>query len=128
MILDSSVIIALVRREPGFGELIEKLTENERAGIGSATLVEAGIVIEARTGLDSRALLERFLVDFNVATLEFGEAHWREAIAAFRRYGKGRHPAALNFGDCLTYATARLAGEPLLFVGDDFSKTDLERA
>jgi hypothetical protein len=54
-----------------------------------------------------------------------GEIHWREAVDAFRRYGKGRHRAALNFGDCMTYATARLAGESLSFIGDDFALTDL---
>ena len=58
----------------------------------------------------------------------FGELHWREAVDAYRRYGKGRHPAALNFGDCMTYAVASLAGEPLLFIGEDFSLTDLEPA
>lgn len=60
--------------------------------------------------------------------MPFGEAHWREAVEAYRRFGKGRHPAGLNFGDCLTYATAKLAGEPLLFVGEDFPATDLEAA
>jgi ribonuclease VapC len=58
--------------------------------------------------------------------LSFGDAHWRIAQSAFVRYGKGRHPAALNFGDCLTYATAYVAGEPLLCVGNDFAQTDLE--
>ena len=60
--------------------------------------------------------------------MPFGEAHWREALAAYRRFGRGRHRANLNFGDCLSYAVARLAGEPLLFVGDDFAATDLPRA
>jgi len=55
------------------------------------------------------------------------ERHWRTAVEAFRRFGKGRHPAALNFGDCLTYATAKLADRPLFFVGNDFGKTDLPR-
>jgi len=60
--------------------------------------------------------------------VSFGEDHWREAARAFRRFGKGRHPAALNFGDCLTYAVARLAGAPLLCVGEDFPQTDLDLA
>jgi ribonuclease VapC len=58
----------------------------------------------------------------------FGEPHWRAALEAFRRFGKGRHPAGLNFGDCLSYAVARVAGHPLLFVGNDFSCTDIEVA
>jgi ribonuclease VapC len=55
----------------------------------------------------------------------FDEGHWREALAAFIRFGKGRHPAGLNFGDCLSYATATIAAQPLLAVGEDFAKTDL---
>jgi len=58
--------------------------------------------------------------------LPFGDEHWRLAAQAFGRYGKDRHPAGLNYGDCLTYATAKLAGEPLLSLGDDFAQTDLE--
>ena len=128
MILDSSVIVAIVRREPGFEELVRKLEHAAGVGIGTPTLTEAGVVIDAKLGLESRAVLERFLSDFDVTPVPFGEDHWREAIGAFRRFGKGRHAAGLNFGDCLTYAVARLAGQPLLFVGDDFNGTDLEKA
>lgn len=78
--------------------------------------------------VDSSALLERLLDELGIDEVPFGEIHWREAVDAFRRFGRGRHPAALNFGDCLTYAAATLAGEPLLFVGEDFSRTDVERA
>jgi ribonuclease VapC len=73
------------------------------------------------------AVLDRFLRDFQVTPIAFGELHWLEALEAFRRFGKGRHPAALNFGDCMSYATAKLAGRPLLFVGDDFTRTDIAR-
>jgi ribonuclease VapC len=86
------------------------------------------MVIHSRTGLDSRSLLDRFTTGFEVTMIDFGVDHWREALAAFRRYGKGRHPAGLNFGDCLSYAVAKLAGEPLLFLGEDFSKTDVASA
>ncbi len=127
MILDSSAILAIARREPGFEALVEKMDGAETLGIGTPTLVETGIVLDARFGFDSSAILERFLRDFEIATVLFGDDHWREAIEAFRRFGRGRHAANLNFGDCMTYAVARLSGEPLLFVGDDFSKTDLER-
>lgn len=125
MILDSSVVIALARREAGFERLIETMVAATTLAIGAPTLVETGIVLEARMRIDVRGFLERFLVDFEITTVHFNESHWREALAAFRRYGKGRHPAALNFGDCLTYAVAKLSGEPLLFVGDDFARTDL---
>lgn len=128
MILDSSVIVAIVRRETGSEGLLERLNGAEVAAIGGPTLAEAGIVLEARLGLDARAVLERFVADFRVETIPFGPAHWREALGAFRRYGRGRHPAALNFGDCLTYAVARLAEAPLLCTGDDFRHTDLTLA
>jgi ribonuclease VapC len=128
MIIDSSVLLAIIFREPGFEALLDRLLAAEAAAAGAPTLTEAGIVLEARLGKDSHGLLERILDEFGVQEIPFGEVHWRVAVEAFRRYGRGRHPASLNFGDCLTYATARLAGESLLFVGDDFSGTDLETA
>ena len=77
---------------------------------------------------EGRTILLSFLQEVNVDVLSFSDAHWRIAQSAFVRYGKGRHPAALNFGDCLTYAIAYVAGEPLLCVGEDFPLTDLELA
>src|SRR2546422_564477 len=74
------------------------------------------------------AELRRFLQESGLVPIPFGEAHWREAVEAYARFGRGRHRAGLNFGDCLSYATARLAGRPLLCVGDDFKKTDLALA
>ncbi|MGB5816831.1 MAG: type II toxin-antitoxin system VapC family toxin [Thermoanaerobaculia bacterium] len=128
MILDSSVIVAIVRREPGFEDLVERLRQASSLGIGTPTLTEAGVVLEARLKIDARGVLERFLRDFEVATIPFGDLHWQESLAAYRRFGKGRHPAGLNFGDCMSYSTAKLAATPLLYLGDDFSKTDLEPA
>lgn len=126
MILDTSVLLAIVFREPGFERLVAELTDADAVAAGTPTLAETGIVLTARLGPAADGLLERMLDEFGVQEIPFGEIHWREAVDAFRRFGKGRHPAALNFGDCLTYATARLAGEPLRFVGDDFVQTDLE--
>jgi ribonuclease VapC len=128
VILDTSALVAITLREPGFENLVAKLRAADTLGIGGPTLVEAGIVLSARLGIEPQALLDRFLRDFGVVSVTFGDLHWREALEAFRRFGKGRHPAALNFGDCLSYAAARLAGHPLLFVGDDFSRTDIEAA
>lgn len=128
MIVDSSALAAIVFREPGYPELFEKLAGARNAGVGTPTLAEAGIVITARLRRDARPLLERILQEFEIVQVPFGEAHWREAVRAYRRFGKGRHRAALNFGDCLAYATARLAGQPLLCVGLDFRKTDLPLA
>jgi ribonuclease VapC len=128
VILDSSAIVAIVHREPGFETIAAKIGAASAVGIGTPTLLEAGIVIEARLGVDAQSLLDRFMADFEVTRVPFGEQHGREALRAFRRFGRGRHPAALNFGDCMAYATARLAGEPLLYVGEDFSRTDITPA
>ncbi len=128
MILDSSAILALFFREPGYEKLLHILSSAETVGIGAPTLVECGIVLSARMNMDARGLLARFLEEADVTVIPYTEAHYGLAIGAWLKYGKGRHPAALNFGDCLAYATARLAGMPLLCVGDDFPQTDLELA
>lgn len=125
MIVDTSVLLAIVFREPGYEHLIRELTHADAVAAGTPTLAETGIVLASRLGSAADGMLERMLDEFGVQEIPFGEIHWREAVDAFRRFGKGRHPAALNFGDCLTYATARLAGEPLRFVGADFTQTDL---
>ena len=128
MILDTSAIVAIVMREPGHEALVAKLRAAGILGIGTPTLTETGMVLSARLGVEPQALLDRFLRDFGVVPVPFGELHWREALDAFRRFGKGRHPAALNFGDCLSYAAAKVANHPLLFVGNDFARTDIEIA
>lgn len=127
MILDSSAILEVLFRGPEHAEVLARMRAAEVLAAGAPTLAETGIVLHARLGEASRGLLERFLDEFGVAEIPFGEVHWREAVEAFRRFGRGRHPAGLNFGDCLTYAAAHLAGEPLLFVGEDFARTDVTR-
>ncbi len=127
MIVDSSAIIAIVLREPGWEELIAKLGAEPAAGIGAPTLVETGLVLTAKIGTRARSLLSQFLQEAGLTIVPFAEEHWRTAVEAYARFGKGRHAAGLNFGNCLTYAVARLADQPLLFTGDDFSKTDLTR-
>jgi ribonuclease VapC len=128
MIVDSSALLAIVFREPGYEGLLERLDGAEAVAAGTATLAETGIVLQARLGAAADGMLERMLDELDIQEIPFGEIHWREAVDAYRRFGRGRHPAGLTFGDCLTYATARLSGEPLLFVGDDFLETDLESA
>lgn len=126
MILDSSAVVAILVREPDFERLLDRLTPG--AGIGAPTLVEIGIVVTRKLGSHGRTSLAGFLQESEVVTVPFTDDHWRVGLDAFLRFGKGRHPAALNFGDCLTYATARLAGEPLLCRGEDFARTDLALA
>ena len=124
MIVDTSVLLAIVFREEGWAALVDELVAADAVAAGTPTLAETGIVLSARLGPAADGLLERMLDEFAIQEIPFGEIHWREAVDAFRRYGKGRHPAALNFGDCMTYATARLAGERLRFTGRDFAQTD----
>jgi ribonuclease VapC len=93
--------------------------------IGAPTRLEAGIVLAARFGPRGKTALARFLQENSIATVAFDEAHASVALDAYSRFGTGRHPAALNFGDCCTYAIASVAGEPLLCTGDDFTRTDL---
>jgi ribonuclease VapC len=128
LILDSSAILAAMLAEPSAGQVLERLDAAFSIGIASPTLVEAAIVLSSRLGKDSRPRLNEFLREAEVEIVPFGPGHVDAAIDAFMRYGKGRHPASLNFGDCLTYAAAAVAALPLLFTGNDFSKTDIEAA
>lgn len=126
MIVDSSAIIAIFLREPDAESLLSAIFDADYVGIGAPTAAETGIVLTNRLRRDATMLLDRFFREADIDRVPFGIAHWHEAVQAYARFGKGRHPAALNFGDCMTYATASLAREPLLCKGDDFSKTDLE--
>lgn len=126
MILDSSAVVGILLREPNAGDLLEKIESDRTLGIGAPTLVETAIVLASRFGADAGRLLSSFFRESAVVVIPFGEEHARIAVEAFARYGKGRHRAALNFGDCMAYAVAKLAGQPLLCTGDDFRKTDLD--
>ena len=126
MIVDTSAMVAIVLREPDYEAVMTTLTQpGTPAGMGTPTVAELGIVLSARLAGDARRLVADLLQQFEIAEVHFTEAHWRAAVDAFWRYGRGRHRAALNFGDCLSYAVAHVAGEALLFVGDDFAATDL---
>ncbi len=128
MILDSSAVVAVVMQEPGYQTVLERLTAGARLAIGTPTLTESAIVLSARLGADARGLLARLLTEGSIVTIPFTDAHFGVALDAWWRFGKGRHAAALNFGDCMAYAVARVADEPLLCTGDDFPRTDLELA
>ena len=128
MILDSSAIVSIFFQEPDYEILLLKLKAAENIGVGTPTLVECGIVLSARLNKDARGLLARFLKETNVTVIPFSDTHYGIATGAWLKYGKGRHPAGLNFGDCLSYAVAKLANMPLLCVGNDFPQTDLTLA
>lgn len=128
MIVDSSAIVAILLRDRGWEGLVAKLGEDPAPAVGAPTLAETGIVLTAKLGRNARALLSRFIQEAGLTVVPFDDAHWPLALDAYRRFGKGRHPAGLNFGDCLTYATTRLAVQPLLCIGGDFARTDLPLA
>jgi len=128
VILDTSAVLAILLRESDMDRLLPRLAAAYEVAIGAPTLVETSIVLSRKVGPMSSSLIERFLGELRVEIVPFDLRHWRVAIEANRRFGKGRHPAALNFGDCLAYATARVAGKPLLAKGKDFAKTDLTLA
>lgn len=128
MILDTSAVVGILLREDGHARLAGSVTEAVQVCIGAPTLVETEMVLVGRLGPQAKSLIRDFVLDEEIEVLPFGHEHARVAGGAFIRYGKGRHAAGLNYGDCMTYATARLAGEPLLCLGDDFAKTDLKLA
>jgi ribonuclease VapC len=124
--IDTSAIVAVVGAEVDAPKLLAKLEGRDLLTVGAPTLVEASMVLGGRTGAAGIEALRRFAQRHTLVIVPYGRAHWDVAADAFLRYGKGRHPAALNFGDCLTYAVAKIAGEPLLCLGNDFAQTDLE--
>jgi ribonuclease VapC len=126
VIVDSSALIPVLLKETHHKRLIDALAAAPRVAVGGATLAETGMVLVSRLGIRGKTLLARLVQEVEIDVVSLGSGHWTVAVDAFAKYGKGRHPAALNFGDCLTYAVARVAAEPLLCVGDDFPRTDLE--
>lgn len=127
MVIDSSVLIAILRREPEEQDFRNAIKLASSRLLSAPTRVEAGIVALGRRGETGLEQMQALLESLKLATVPLSADHARLAIDAFRRFGKGRHPAGLNFGDCFSYALAKATGEPLLFKGDDFSQTDVKR-
>jgi len=128
MVLDSSAIVAIHLREPGHERLVERIDAAEVVVVGVPTLLETAMVLTARLGQDARPMIFGFLRRLEAEVVPFNEEHLDAAITAFIRFGRGRHPAALNFGDCMSYAVASAVGMPLLFTGEDFRRTDIAQA
>lgn len=124
---DTSALMAVVLAEPEAERFLIALT-SDPVTISSVSLAEAAIVAEARQGPDATRDLEVLVAGVVDRVAAVDEAHAWAAVGAWRRFGKGRHPAGLNFGDCFAYATASLGDLPLLFKGDDFSQTDVRAA
>jgi len=128
MVLDTSALVAVLFDEPERDDFIRRIAVAPRRLISAGTLIESSIVVESRRGEVAGRELDLFLHRADVQTVAVNEEQALMARAAWRRYGKGRHPAGLNFGDLFAYALARATGEELLFKGDDFTKTDLTQA
>ena len=128
MVIDTSAVLAILQDEPERRAFNTLVAGAETRLLSAASLVELFIVVEARFGFDGQGDLDLFLSTAEIEIVAVDRAQAELARRAFSRYGKGRHRAGLNFGDCFSYALAKGAGVPLLFKGNDFSYTDLEAA
>ncbi len=128
MVIDSSVLIAILEDEPERDGFLDAMARSEIRLMSTASVVEASNIALSRTGEQGLAILEQLIEDLRIDRIPVAVDHIRFAVDAFRRFGKGRHPAGLNFGDCFPYALARATGAPLLFKGDDFTRTDIKPA
>ncbi len=125
MVIDTSAIIAILTAEPETNRLANAIATDPRRMMGSFSLLEAGIVIESRKGDSGGRELDILLHRVNIEVIPLTLELVQLAQEAWSRFGKGRHPARLNIGDCCSYALAKYSGEPLLFKGNDFSQTDI---
>lgn len=126
MVIDTSAITAILFDEPERSSFTAAIAAASRRLISAATLVECGIVVEARRGEIAGRELDLLLHRADIAVIPLDAQQAELARSAWRRFGRGNHPAGLNLGDCFTYALAKASGEPLLFKGDDFAQTDVE--
>jgi ribonuclease VapC len=127
VILDSSALVSMLLKEHGYSEIVVAIARADYVGVGTPTLAETEIVLRARKVKNAALILGALLKSLDAVEIPFTEQHWSIAGAAFARFGKGTgHKAGLNFGDCLTYAIAKHANLPLLFVGNDFVHTDIQ--
>jgi ribonuclease VapC len=126
MVIDASAIVAIFLREPEREFYLDLILKAKARYISAVTFVETGIVLEGRRGAVARHEVMRFLERSAIEVVAVDVEQAAAALEAWRTYGKGRHPAGLNLGDCFSYALSRSTGEPLLAKGHDFMQTDLE--
>ena len=126
MVIDTSVMVAIAFDEPEAAIFERLITGDPIRLISAASLFEAAMVIESSQGEPGGRDLDRWLQKIGVHIIAVEPEHAEQARLAWRRFGKGRHPASLNFGDCFSYALAKMSRQPLLFKGNDFSRTDIE--
>ena len=128
MILDASAVVAILFREGDAWRYEEAIAAAPYCRMSPVNFVEAAMVLESRDGPARGESLDAFMETAQVELAPTTPDHARAARQAWRRFGKGNHPAGLNFGDCFAYALAETSGEPLLFKGEDFALTDVEDA
>lgn len=126
MVLDSSALVALLLGESQAPALAAAIAADPKRLISAFTAFEAAVVVEARKGPSGGREFDLLVHRTHIEIVPMTADHFKVAREAYAKFGKGRHPAGLNLGDCCSYALAKYSGEPLLFVGDDFSKTDLK--
>jgi len=128
MVVDTSALVAILLREPDADRIDRTLADAPMRLMSAVTRVELSLVIEGRYGEPGRMDIERLLKDAGVEIAAVTPQQAEIAIEAFRRFGRGRHRAALNIGDCFSYALAKATDQPLLFKGNDFIHTDIRPA
>jgi ribonuclease VapC len=125
MVIDTSAIVAILQAEPGHGTFLKAIESADSNWMSVASYVESSIVIESRYGLEGLRDLDRLISRAGIELIAVDKEQGQLARSAFSHFGKGRHRAGLNYGDCLSYAAAMSLGEPLLAKGDDFMHTDV---
>lgn len=128
MILDTSALLAVLLGEPDANRFEKAIATSAPCRMSVASVLEAAIVVESRGGIAAGHELDAFLENADIELVSVTPGHLEAARQAWRRFGKGNHPARLNFGDCFAYALAADMQEPLLFKGEDFARTDLDAA
>jgi ribonuclease VapC len=128
MVIDSSALVAILLGEAGADRFTGALNEAPSLLMSAASVLETSMVIDSRLGDAAAKILDRWLETTPIEIVVVTRHQIEVAREGFRRFGKGRHPAGLNFGDCFSYALAKVSGESLLYQGDDFSKTDISPA
>jgi ribonuclease VapC len=128
MVVDTSALVAIFLLEPEAEQFAHAILEAPRSAISAANLLEACIILDARVGHQDSSELDEFIASVGLEVEPVTVDQVRVARQAYRTYGRGNHPAALNFGDCFAYALAKTTGLPLMFKGDDFAQTDITPA
>jgi ribonuclease VapC len=126
MVIDTSALLAILQDEPERRRFNEILEAAETRSLSTAAFVETSIVIESRYGAAGLRDLDALMATASIALVEVSPEQAHLARSAFSQFGKGRHPAGLNFGDCFSYALAKSLGEPLLYKGENFARTDVD--